>query len=160
MDSEPSECEFDQVVRSLVGAIGVAGPAASSAAGAVRQPAAEVPVPEDEDEDDLFWSVRLLDLKGVARPPSFSGRQEEWAEWRFKFLSAMYLLGIGKYLRLAETVGRPITMTPEEVSPAVRKKSELLYAVLVAVCSGKALTLLKLVRENNGLEVWRLLADE
>ena len=99
-----------------------------------------------------------MDLKGVARPPPFSGRQEDWAEWRFKFLSAMDLLAIGRYMRLAESVERPVTVA--EMSDLTRQKSELLHAILVAVCNGKALTLLKLVRGSNGLEVWRILAEE
>ena len=75
--------------------------------------AANVPVPDDDDHEadaSMGWAVRLLDFKGVDRPPPFSGRQEDLAEWRFKFLSAMDLLAIGRYMRLAETVERPLTV--------------------------------------------------
>eukprot|EP00972_Heterocapsa_arctica_P046997 6936018-Heterocapsa_arctica.AAC.1 len=39
-------------------------------------------------------------------------------------------------------------------------KSRLLYLVLLQVSSGKALALLRLVKENHGLEAWRLLVQE
>ena len=155
-----ADSDRDRAMRSLVGVVGDA--TGASPVARTARPPADVPVPDDDDEDggNLSWAVKLLGLKGVAPPPVFSGRQEDWAEWCFKFRSAMDLLTIGKYLRLAEPVGRPITMTPQEMSPAVKKKSELLHAILVAVCNGKAFTLLKLVWENNSLGVSRLLADE
>ena len=83
--------------------------------------AANVPVPDDDDHEadvSMAWTVRLLDLKGVARPPPFSGKQEDWAEWRFKFLSAMDLLAIGRYMRLAESVERPVTVAEMRLDAA------------------------------------------
>lgn len=153
-----ADSDHDRAMQSLAGVVG--GAEGTPPVAPTARPPADVPVPGDgENGGNLSWAVKLLDLKGVARPPVFSGRQANWAEWRFKFTNAMDLLTIGNYVRLAESVGRPITMTPQQVSPAVEKKSDLLHVISVAVCSGKASTLLKLVRGNNGLEVLRLLAD-
>eukprot|EP00972_Heterocapsa_arctica_P007833 1141302-Heterocapsa_arctica.AAC.1 len=41
------------------------------------------------------WAVKLVDLKGVARPPPFSGKAVDWADFRFKFAAVADLLGLG-----------------------------------------------------------------
>eukprot|EP00972_Heterocapsa_arctica_P034455 5073164-Heterocapsa_arctica.AAC.1 len=39
-------------------------------------------------------AARLVDLRGVASPPTFSGRPEDWSEFRFRFDSVGSLLGL------------------------------------------------------------------
>ncbi len=109
-------------------------------------------LPEDE------WGAKLLDLKGVARPPTFNGEERSWPEFRFKFLSVMELMGAGAWMRAAASLRRPIAMS--ECSPEIAAKSRLLYMVLIQVCTGKPLTILRLVTEANGLEAWRLIVAE
>eukprot|EP00972_Heterocapsa_arctica_P046977 6932579-Heterocapsa_arctica.AAC.1 len=58
--------------------------------GAVVQ-AEDVPVPDTDDSD---WGRKLVDLKGVATPPEFSGDDKDWYEWKFRSSSVMSLLSI------------------------------------------------------------------
>ncbi len=41
--------------------------------------------------------MRMCDLKGVARPPQFSGKKADWGEFRFKMesLAALMQLQVG-----------------------------------------------------------------
>ena len=38
------------------------------------------------------WAVRLLDLKGTARPPTFDGKDVSWPDFKFKFEATAELL--------------------------------------------------------------------
>eukprot|EP00972_Heterocapsa_arctica_P067932 10029270-Heterocapsa_arctica.AAC.1 len=40
------------------------------------------------------WGSRLLDLKGVARPPLFSGAANAWGDWKFKILAIAELVDL------------------------------------------------------------------
>ena len=39
-------------------------------------------------------TFRMVDLKGVAKPPHFSGAVESWSDFRFKFEGVCSLLGL------------------------------------------------------------------
>ena len=43
-------------------------------------------------------SARLVDLRGIARPPTFSGKDEEWPEFRFRMEAIASLLGCEEIL--------------------------------------------------------------
>eukprot|EP00972_Heterocapsa_arctica_P036741 5409432-Heterocapsa_arctica.AAC.1 len=60
------------------------------AIGAVIQPE-NIPVPDGGEGE---WVRKLVDLKGVAKPPEFGGEDKDWYEWKFRFSSTMSLLGI------------------------------------------------------------------
>ena len=45
------------------------------------------------------WAVRLLDLKGTARPPTFDGRDVSWPDFKFKFEATAELLHMAVQLR-------------------------------------------------------------
>eukprot|EP00972_Heterocapsa_arctica_P008376 1223405-Heterocapsa_arctica.AAC.1 len=53
-----------------------APPAASPAAGTIP----EAKGPGDADKAN---AARLVDLRGIAQPPPFSGDDTQWYEWRF-----------------------------------------------------------------------------
>eukprot|EP00972_Heterocapsa_arctica_P044506 6570248-Heterocapsa_arctica.AAC.1 len=45
------------------------------------------PLPNVHGPEWDVWASRLVDLKGVARPPEFTGEDPAWSEWRFRFES-------------------------------------------------------------------------
>ena len=72
---------------------------------------------------------RMVDLKSISRPPSFGGKEPEWAAWKFRFTHVLSLLGMGELLTRAEATADPITMNG--VTQEVRDQSTLLYTILV-----------------------------
>ena len=54
------------------------------------------------------WAVRLLDLKGTARPPTFDGRDVSWPDFKFKFEATAELLHMAVQLRESQTLVEPI----------------------------------------------------
>eukprot|EP00972_Heterocapsa_arctica_P048567 7158400-Heterocapsa_arctica.AAC.1 len=64
--------------------------------------AAIVPPEGGEPAQPEEWGARLLDLKGVARPPPFDGRVSSWGDWRFRILAVCDLLGLADLMQVAE----------------------------------------------------------
>ncbi len=69
-------------------------------------------------------AARLVDLRGVARPPTFSGRTEDWSEFRFRFDSIGSLLGLEPLLEKAARTQNEMLDDNEETS------SHFLYNLL------------------------------
>ena len=64
---------------------------------------------------------RVLDLKGVARPPNFSGKESDFADWHFRFMSSMELFGCADYLRGMEQFAVPLDSDQEgRLNPRAR----------------------------------------
>eukprot|EP00972_Heterocapsa_arctica_P057004 8411294-Heterocapsa_arctica.AAC.1 len=61
-------------------------------------------------------------------------------------------MGLCELLNLAAVW--PEHITARECSPQVLAKSHLLYLILLQVCSGKALAILRLVKDNLRLDAW------
>ena len=118
--------------------------------------AASIPVPDDDA--GVSWAPRLLDLKGVARPPTFNGEPAGWSEFHFKFMAMLDLLEMGDMAVAAAGLNREITI--QEMTTYYRVRARLLYAILVQTLSGRALAILRLVERSNGLEAWRRLCAE
>ena len=100
----------------------------------------------------------LLDLRGIAKPTLFKGSEKEWPEWSFKFESWAALLGMERFMLIAEAQETPISMDGEKAE--VVQMSRTLYHVLVQSCEGRALGVVKSSPRFNGLETWRLLKRE
>lgn len=100
----------------------------------------------------------LVDMRGIGKPPSFTGDEKEFTEWKFRFEISMSLLGIADNMRAAEERRTPIL--PEEMSEAAMQKSKMLFAILAQVLTGKALALLRLIQGHNGFEGWRIIVKE
>ena len=62
---------------------------------AIRIPV-EGPVGDVRHVEDLMTDVmaKLVDLRGVAKPPMFTGRVEDWSEFRFKMENIAALLSL------------------------------------------------------------------
>eukprot|EP00972_Heterocapsa_arctica_P008820 1294039-Heterocapsa_arctica.AAC.1 len=74
------------------------------------------------------WASRLVDLKGVARPPEFNGEDSGWYEWKFRFQSVMSLLGILPAMRFVAEL--PYKVDFQLLSIEGQQKSTLLYNLL------------------------------
>eukprot|EP00972_Heterocapsa_arctica_P029847 4398608-Heterocapsa_arctica.AAC.1 len=68
------------------------------------------------------------------------------------------MVDLGDDMRLALRQREPIWIA--DMSAEHLAKARLLYGILVQVCSGRALSLLRLNTESNGLECWRQLHVE
>ena len=78
-------------------AAGMEPPGYVPAAGAAGQApvAPEVLVREKEPgEMKKHNAAKLVDMKGAAAPPPFSGDDAAWQDWRFRFQTIMALLGM------------------------------------------------------------------
>ena len=104
-------------------------------------------------------AARLVDLRGVARPPNFSGSCEAWSEFKFRMESMSGLLS------LDAGMANCLTCTVEQLelarlSAEEATRSRLLYNLLVQICSGRASALLRLTQRGNGHLAWRKLCEE
>ena len=99
---------------------------------------------------------KILDLKGLLRPPSFSGLERDWAEWKFR-VDNMWTI-----LRIYQRMKWCVTATDHDLDPEFRGEmqiavSRFTYGMLVQLCSGKALVTLRLVTAGDGLQAWKKL---
>ena len=101
---------------------------------------------------------KMVDLRGFARPPEFKGVDSEWVDYRFKMLAVCELLELADLMRRAETYPQEIRL--DETEPEVRRRSAVLYSILVQTCTNKALSIVRLVRQGNGFEAWRRMCRE
>jgi hypothetical protein len=113
-----------------------------SAAGAQEPRSSPFVMPITED-NYMDVAARMVDLKGVAKPPAFTGREADWSAWRFRFESAMALLDLDGVMKAAASHPHPITIG--EMTGIAVARSKLLYNILIQVCQGRALAILRLV---------------
>ena len=99
----------------------------------------------------------IVDLKGLFRPASFSGRETEWAEWCFKQETLFNLLGLGKTMKVTASAQQ---VEVEHVEEAWQPTSQLVYGLLAQTCQGRALNIVKNVVDANGFRAWWLLKRE
>ena len=104
------------------------------------------------------WGSRLLDLKGVARPPAYDGKAAGWQEWKFRICSVCDLLGLGVLMEQAQIY--PTVISYGAMDDALQQRARFLYSMFVQILSGRALGVLRLVQQHNGFEAWRQLVLE
>ena len=80
--------------------------------------------------------VPLLDAKTVPKVDTFSGKFEDWREWKFGFVSYISLLGGGQLLR--EAAAQPGEIVMSELTAETLHQGHLLYHLLVQITRGKA----------------------
>ena len=121
--------------------------------------AQEIPVPPDrapQSFDDI--AAKLVDLRGVAKPPVFSGKETEWADFRFRLESIAALLGCDRLMKIsADMKEEPLhaMMLQKEVDT-----SHFLYNLFVQICGGRSLGIVRLCPDTNGLLAWQRLTRE
>lgn len=101
---------------------------------------------------------QLLDTRGFSKVPHFSGKDEDWADYIFKFDGYATLLGWGDRLEKAAT--HPSVIENSRLLDESRQVSTNLYAILQLNTSGKALGIVRLVPRGEGMEAWRQLHRE
>ena len=113
----------------------------------------------------------MVDTRGMGRPPSFSGEEKAWREWRGKLTAYLYATDstAETSLRWAESQNSPIThavmveqCTEDELVDEGKLDTGLLfnkklYLVLVDTCKGEPYRMVESAGHGNGLEAWRLL---
>jgi hypothetical protein len=104
-------------------------------------------------------SSRMVDLKGLQRPPTFSGKSEDWTEFKFRFegIAALLVLDgvLSGCLRVSEEELAGDRLCEEDAA-----RSHILYSLLQNLVSGRAMAILKLVPNRNGALAWRRLVAE
>ncbi|CAE8719240.1 unnamed protein product, partial [Polarella glacialis] len=125
--------------------------------------AASTPVTRQAQEIEMtraFREVagRMVDMRGVAKPPNFTGLETDWAEWKFRMEAILSLLGLDDLAEAAVREG--VDADARLLSDADELRSKMLYNLLVQLCSGKALSLVRTVRRADGLGSWAKLVRE
>ena len=102
--------------------------------------------------------AELLSMKDRRTRDKFNGSQEGWDAWIFPVEADMDSLGwLG--LRVAARDAADTLEIPM-MGPVAVVTGRNLYLWLSQRCGGKALTIVKLVSDLDGWEVWRLLNKE
>ena len=96
----------------------------------------------------------------LGRPKCFSGREEEWHDSSLKFgattatLSDHASVCVTGSLKLSTEI-----MLDQQVQAAARIFVRQMYTLLIHLCEGRALAIVRGAPDRNGLEAWRLLHE-
>ena len=88
-------------------------------------------------------AVSVIDTRGEFKLVPYSGDDEHWPQWVFKFEAWSELVGWGRQLDAAAASTLPIVNTTLEAE--VQTISRQLYATLVVKLEGKVLGIVQLV---------------
>jgi hypothetical protein len=102
--------------------------------------------------------VQLIDQRGIAKVPTFSGRREHFEEWAFPFESYCGLLGWERYMDSARQAATEIEILT--LSDEAERVGRSLYHLLVSTTKGTALSIVRLTERGNGFEAYRRLVVE
>ena len=100
----------------------------------------------------------MIDQRGIAKVPTFSGRRDHFEEWAFPFESYCGLLGWEKYLDTAKASVTEIEMWA--LNDEAERVGRSLYHLLVSTTKGTALSIVRLTERGNGFEAYRKLVVE
>jgi len=103
---------------------------------------------------------KLIDLRGSMKPPTFSGKAEDWMDYRWTLEAMLSLLGdFVPSMRATVTVeDRHLALAA--LTPVQQARSRLLYQLLVAGCNGKARCMIRLIPQGCGYLAWKALLHE
>ena len=113
--------------------------------------AAAVPTPK---------TASLVDTRSIGKAPNFSGEHKEWHDWSFQFTAYMGSANARAIDALKAAATREMAITSEDLhlmGDEYVEMSTQLYFGLAMLCKGAALTTIKNVTGNNGLDAWRAL---
>ena len=102
------------------------------------------------------------DVLRLSRPPSFSGKEDDWTEWSFVMRSYLMVQGeeIAAMMEAAEEAAGPdISMTAIERSLRAGgvQATKKMFHMLVMTVKGSALGVLRGILQQNGALAWRAL---
>ena len=103
----------------------------------------------------------LVDIKIIGKPERFTGRYEDWSDFKFKLVNYMTAIDLNYRLEL-EHVSTTLTEIIETAlsTDDQRMRSASLYTVLASICTGEALKICKKVRSGSGFEIFRLMCKK
>ena len=105
-------------------------------------------------------TTSLVDTRSIGKAPSFSGEHKEWHDWSFQFTAYMGSANARAIDALKAAATREQIITNEDLhimGDEYVEMSTQLYFGLAMLCKGAALTTIKNVTGNNGLDAWRAL---
>eukprot|EP00971_Amphidinium_carterae_P236490 4693560-Amphidinium_carterae.1 len=100
----------------------------------------------------------IIDTKALGKCPTHDGKEESWQEFAFKFENYLALLGVTHIVD--EYMSQAGHVLPDGMSEEGRQVARSLYAILAQVLSGRSLSLLRLIPDQNGLRAWKELKSE
>ena len=108
-------------------------------------------------EDFAERAAKIIDLKSVCKPPTCTGEDQLWPEWRFRMENLFKLIGIADFTKAVLTMDDRALL--HSVIPSrAEGASTFTHGILVATTSGKALTTVKL-SNGNGFIAWKRLVE-
>ena len=102
---------------------------------------------------------QLIDTRGLLKPQSFAGKDQQWTDWAFIFRSYCSLLSprLRELMENAQVPPVPIGVPLDAVDQSLSRD---LFHLLVLVCKGPAMQEVRRAQNaqgDNGFEAWRLL---
>jgi hypothetical protein len=101
---------------------------------------------------------QLIDQRGTAKVPTFSGRRTEFEGWILLFESYCGLLGWERFLDSAKASSEEIEVL--SLSDEAERVGRSLYHLLVSTTKGTALSIVRLTERGNGFEAFQRLMVE
>jgi hypothetical protein len=99
------------------------------------------------------------DQRVIRHPGDFSGKNEDWPGFSFKWESFCSLQGMEDELTHAgRTPSNALQIA--DMAGETQSRARKLYNMLVGTVKGKALRIVRTAERNNGYQAWRLLKEE
>ena len=94
----------------------------------------------------------------LGRPKCFSGREGEWHDWSLKFGAMAATLSDHASVWMSGALQQitEVTLDQPDEAPA-RMFARQMYTLLIHLCEGRALAIVRGALDHNGLEAWKLL---
>ena len=105
---------------------------------AARQPIPTIPPVIGPANSSAFAETagKILDLKGLLRPPTFTGLEKDWSEWKFRVDNVWTILGIDQLMKWCVTAS-DLDLDSEFLGDTQAAVNRFTYGMLVQLCSGK-----------------------
>eukprot|EP00971_Amphidinium_carterae_P237160 4707058-Amphidinium_carterae.1 len=98
--------------------------------------------------------------KAFSKPKAFSGKDEDWPQWSWKFEAACGQLGLDEAMQVAANTRFSEVDSIADMDEPIAGKARLLYSMLVDACEGKAAVIIKPCEKQNGFRAWSMLKQE
>ena len=99
----------------------------------------------------------LLDLRSLSKPQRFNGQEQKWRDWRFSFEAYCGLLADDFQVTMEQSAAHPTPVSMTALPTRKQEFSKTLFFLLVQLLEGRALAILKMIKDQNGMEAWRQL---
>ena len=102
---------------------------------------------------------KIFDMKNLMKLPPFDGEDGKWREWKFGIENVLSMMSLDRLMKWAEKTNS-VDLEIEFFSEDKLEAARFLYGILIQVCTGKALSILRLCEDKNGLLAWLKLCEE